>query len=79
MFKVGDKVEVARDAEWRNTHEASDRQKAKLLGQKVFIGHAAAYLSPNTPYEVVNVTRNGGLCLRGFLLSVSPKDVRLSR
>lgn len=77
-INVEDKVEVARDAEWRNAHEASDRQKAKELGRKVFIGHAAAYLSPNTAYEVVNVTRNGGLRLRGFLLSVSQNDVRLS-
>lgn len=77
-FKIGDKVEVAHDAEWQKTHEASDMQKAKIRGVRFFTGNAAAYMHNDEAYVVVGITKTGGLRLRGFCPQVSAKDVRLS-
>lgn len=77
-FQIGDKVEVAHDAEWQKDHEDSDMRKAKLRGVRFFMGNAAAYLHTDEAYVVVGITKTGGLRLRGFCPQVSPKDVRLS-
>ena len=79
-FKIGDKVEVAHDADWRNAHEMSDRAKAIKLGKPggFFIGNAAAYMHLDEAYVVEGITKKGGLQIRGFDIAVSPKDVRIS-
>ena len=80
MFKLGDKVECSHNDDWRRKREASDRAKAIKLGKpgSQFIGNAAAYMHADEAYVVEEITKNGGLKLRGFVPTVSVRDVKIS-
>ena len=79
-YKPGDKVECAHDTDWQNQCRERDKRKAEELGKPggKFVGNAAAYLSTFNSYIVESITDTGGLRLKGFTLTVSPKDVRPS-
>ena len=77
-MKPGDHVECIHDAEWKTEHRQRDLDKAKRLGRTMFVGRAAAYLHLGEAYVVTEVTINGGVRLRGFTLTVSQDDLKLS-
>jgi hypothetical protein len=79
-MKVGDKVECIHDTDWQNEVRRRDEDKAKKLGKpgSMFTSNAAAYMHADEAYVVEAITASGGLRLRGFVPTVSQKDVRLS-
>lgn len=79
-YKPGDKVESIYDGYQQQKFRESDWKKAKKLGKPggYFVGKAVTYLHPNRAYVVESITKNGGLMLQGFMIAVSPKDVRPS-
>ena len=82
-FSVGDHVECKYSIEWQNKHRASDNRKRRILGLRgdkwdSFCGNVAAYMHLDEAYVIVSITETGGLRLRGFAGTVSPKDVELS-
>jgi len=78
-YQPGDKVECIHDADWQNQRQERDAQKARKLGRRRFFsGNASAYMHLDEAYVVVKVTDSGGLRLRGFASTISPRDVRLS-
>lgn len=80
MIKPGDIVQVVHDAAHLNRQQKQDYRKHRQLGmssKSMFVGNASSYLSPETDYTVERVTENGGVRLKGFMLTVSAKDLRL--
>lgn len=79
-FQIGDLVECRHDVEWQTRHQEADRGKARKLNKKTatFTGNAAAYMHLDEAYVVDDITKTGGLKLRGFAPPVSPDDVRIS-
>lgn len=77
-FKIGDHVECAHDRVWQEARQDRDKAKARKEGRSFFTGNAAAYMHLDEAYVITRITPNGGLRLRGFAATVSPRDVRLS-
>lgn len=75
MFKTGDFVKRKMSGEEAQSRAERDNEKARKEGRAFFTGNAAAYLHTNQPYCVLEVNPNGGLRLKGFILTVSPDDV----
>ena len=77
-FNIGDPVECTKDHAWQDRRRSSDIRKARKLGKGFFMGTAAAYMHLDEAYIVEGITKKGGLKIRGFAATVSPKHVRIS-
>jgi hypothetical protein len=78
QFKVGDHVECVLSIEEQNARRERDAAKAKKENVSFFMGKAVTYMHTDEAYVVEDITETGGLRLRGFAATVSPKDVRIS-
>lgn len=77
-FNIGSKVECTLSEDEQNAYRARDAVKARKRGVSFHVGNAAAYMHLNEAYVVEAITPKGGLKLRGFAPTVSPKNVQLS-
>lgn len=92
MFKVGDFVRRKMSAEEAQRRVDEDNETASMLanksgrkfkqgrnrGSQSHIGKASSYMHTNEPYEVQEVTPEGGLRLAGFTLTVAQDEVELA-
>ena len=77
-FKVGDLVECIHSIEWQNEHRDLDHEKGLKENCEMFIGNASTYMHTDEAYVITEITKTGGVRLRGFALQVSAKDLKLS-